>query len=105
VAEVRLAGPARGQLRTIQRQRLEVAGRVAVERLNDRFQDLVATLETFPRIGVVFHETQDAEFRRFPVEQYVVSFRVMGDDSVLIVDIRAGRMRPPPLDRVEDVAC
>jgi plasmid stabilization system protein ParE len=105
MAEVRLAGAAQRQLRTIRRQRFEVAGLEAAEHLGVRFQNLVATLETFPRVGVVFHETQDIEFRRFPVEQFVVSFRVMPDDSVLIVDIRPGRMRPPPLDRIEGVDC
>jgi plasmid stabilization system protein ParE len=102
MAEVRLAGTAYRQLRTIRRQRFELAGLEAAERLGNRFQDLIATLETFPRVGVVFHQTQDAEFRRFPVEQYVVSFRVKPDDAVLIVDVRPGRMRPPPLDRIEN---
>ena len=104
MAEVRFGRRARRQLDAVSQQRREQAGGFAATRLRAAFDRFFATVRDFPRVGTVFHQVGEDEFRQFPVERYIVRFRVRPSGDVAIVDVRHGQMREPTLDVLEQEA-
>ena len=104
MADVRFGRLARRQLDTVGEQRREQAGAQSSDRLRQAFHRFFLTLGDFPRIGTVIYRTAEHEFRQFPVEGFVLRFRVDHDGDVVIIDIRHGGMRSPPVDVLEQQA-
>jgi plasmid stabilization system protein ParE len=101
MASVRFTRSARIQLANIVRQRGREVGSLAQTHLVEAFDRFLNLVRDFPQTGTVITRVGNFEFRQFPVQGFVVRSRVNESGDVVIVDIRHGRMRPPPLDALE----
>src|SRR4051794_21119260 len=101
MSEIGLTRRVRRQLIAILDERKEFAGSAAELRVVaacDRFWTLV---RQFPRSGTIIQSTENFEFRRFPVDNYFVTFRVeIRSDFVVIADIRSGVMRAVQISQI-----
>jgi plasmid stabilization system protein ParE len=105
MAEVQFSHGAERQYRAIIDDRGDFAGVSAQRRLAEAFARLRALLGDFPHVGALIHTTAGCEFRQFPVDGFVVRFRVtVNTGDVLIVDVRSGARRAPTLSQLESEA-
>lgn len=104
MADVRFGRLAKRQLDAIGEQRREQAGPLASDRLRQAFHRFFLMLGDFPRTGTVIYRTAKHEIRQFPVEGFVFRFRVDLQDDVVVIDIRHGAMRSPPVDVLDQQA-
>jgi plasmid stabilization system protein ParE len=108
MADVRFGRLAKRQLDAIGERRREQAGALSSDRLRDAFHRFFLMLGAFPRVSTIIYRTAEHEIRQFPVEGFVLRFRVALEGDVVIIDIRHGGMRSPPVDvldqQAEDVA-